>query len=67
MRGISGFAHILRDCSKLLYLKMTKLFPNENFSGEKDSGKVLPIIIILFLIIIIIITSETGKQYYKNY
>ena len=43
--------HILRDRSKLLRLKLTKLFPNENFSGEKDSGKVLIIIIILFLII----------------
>ena len=30
-----------------------KLFGNENFSGEKDSGKVLIIIIILFLIIIL--------------
>ena len=43
--------HILRDRSKLLPLKLTKLFLNENFSGEKDSGKVLIIIIILFLII----------------
>ena len=55
MRGISCFVHILRDRSKLLRLKLTKLFPNINFSGEKDSGKVLIIIIILFLIIIIII------------
>ena len=54
MRGISWFVHILRDRSKLLRLKLTKLFPNTNFSGEKDSGKVLIIIIILFLIIIII-------------
>ena len=59
MRGISCFVHILRDHSKLLRLKLTKLFPNINFSDEKDSGKVL--IIILFLIII---TSETGEQYY---
>ena len=51
MRGISCFVHILRDRSKLLRLKLTKLFPNINFSGEKDSGKVLIIIIILFLII----------------
>ena len=36
---------------KLLCLKLTTLFPNINFSGEKDSGKVLIIIIILFLII----------------
>ena len=49
MRGISCFVHILRDRSKLLRLKLTKLFPNINFSGEKDSGKVLIIIIILFL------------------
>ena len=53
MRGISCFVHILRDHNKLLRLKLTKLFPNINFSGEKDSGKVLIIIIILFLIIII--------------
>ena len=32
-----------------------ELFGNENFSGEKDSGKVLIIIIILFLIIVVII------------
>ena len=51
MRGISCFVHILRDRNKLLRLKLTKLFPNINFSGEKDSGKVLIIIIILFLII----------------
>ena len=51
MRGISWFVHILRDRSKLLRLKLTNLFPNINFSGEKDSGKVLIIIIILFLII----------------
>ena len=50
MRGISCFVHILRDRSKLLRLKLTKLFPNINFSGEKDSGKGLIIIIILFLI-----------------
>ena len=62
MRGISCFVHILRDRSKLLRLKLTKLFPNINFSGEKDSGKVLIIIIILFLIIIIIPTGwEVGK------
>ena len=54
MRGISCFVHILRDRSKLLRLKLTKLFPNINFSGEKDSGKILIIIIILFLIIVII-------------
>ena len=53
MRGISWFVHILRDRSKLLRLKLTKLFPNINFSGEKDSGKVLIIIIILFLITIV--------------
>ena len=52
MRGISWFVHILRDRSKLLRLKLTNLFPNINFSGEKDPGKVLIIIIILFLIII---------------
>ena len=51
MRGISWFVHILRDRSKLLRLKLTNLFPNINFLGEKDSGKVLIIIIILFLII----------------
>ena len=51
MRGISWFVHIFRDRSKLLRLKLIKLFPNINFSGEKDSGKVLIIIIILFLII----------------
>ena len=62
MRGISCFVHILRDRSKLLRLKLTKVFPNINFSGEKDSGKVLIIIIILFLIII---TSGTGEQYYS--
>ena len=55
MRGISWFVHILRDRSKLLRLKLTNLFPNINFSGEKDSGKVLIIIIILFLIIIMIL------------
>ena len=49
MRGLSRFVNILRDGSKLLCLKLTKLFPNENSSGEKDSGKVLIIIIILFL------------------
>ena len=53
MRGISWFVDILRDRSKLLRLKLTNLYPNINFSGEKDSGKVLIIIIILFLIIII--------------
>ena len=58
MRGISWLGHILRDRSKLLRLKLTKLSPNENFSGEKDSGKVLIIIIILFLIII---TNETRE------
>ena len=52
MRGISWFVDILRDRSKLLRLKLTNLFPNINFPGEKDSGKVLIIIIILFLIII---------------
>ena len=57
MRGISWFVDILRDRSKLLRLKLTNLVPNINFSGEKDSGKVLIIIIILFLII----TSGTGK------
>ena len=51
MRGISWFVDILHDRSKLLRLKLTNLFPNINFSGEKDSGKVLIIIIILFLII----------------
>ena len=55
MRGISWFVHILRDHSKLLRFKLTKLFPNEKFSFEKDSGKVLIIILILFL------TSGTGK------
>ena len=60
MRGISCFVHILRDRSKLLRLKLTKLFPNINFSGEKDSGKVLIIIIILFLIIVIIIFGITA-------
>ena len=64
MRGISCFVHILGARNKLLRLKLTKLFPNINFSGEKDSGKVLIIIIILFLIIIII-TSETAEQYYN--
>ena len=44
MRGNSCFVHILRDRSKLLCLKLTKLFPNINFLGEKDSGKVLIII-----------------------
>ena len=39
--------------SILLRLIFIKLFGNENVSGEKDSGKVLIIIIILFLIIII--------------
>ena len=39
------------SCSNLPRLIITDLFPNENFSGEKDSGKVLIIIIILFLII----------------
>ena len=68
MRGISCFVHILRDRSKLLRLKLTKLFPNINFSGEKDSGKVLIIIIILFLIIIIIIIfiyliRDRGKEF----
>ena len=51
--------YILRDRSKLLRLKLTKLFPNENFSSEKDSGKVLIIIIIPFLTIIIAITWIT--------
>ena len=56
--------------SNLPRLIITDLFPNENFSGEKDSGKALIIIIILFLIIIIIIiiiiiTSETWEQYYN--
>ena len=55
MRGISWFVHILRDRSKLLLLKLTKVSPNENFSGKNDSGKVLIIIIKLFLNIIIII------------
>ena len=59
MRGISWFVHILRDRSKLLRLKLTKLFPNINFSGEKDSGKVLIIIIILFLIIIIFLVPSS--------
>ena len=45
--------------SILLRLIFIKLFGNENFSGEKDSGKVLIIIIILFLIIIIIIIIKT--------
>ena len=58
MRGISWPVHILRDRSKLLRLKLAKLFPNENFSGEKDSGKVLIIIIILFLIIFIFFGRE---------
>ena len=60
MRGISCFVHILRDRNKLLRLKLTKLFPNINFSGEKDSGKVLIIIIILFLIIMgyLMVASE---------
>ena len=35
MRGISWFVDILRDRSKLLRLKLTNLFPNINFSGEK--------------------------------
>ena len=55
MRGISWLVYILRDRDKLLCLKLTKLFPNENFSGEKDSGMVLIIIIILVL------TSGTRK------
>ena len=60
MRGISWFVDILRDRSKLLRLKMTNLFPNINFSGEKDSGKVLIIIIILFLITINIAGRHGG-------
>ena len=63
MRGISCFVHILRDRNKLLRLKLTKLFPNINFSGEKDSGKVLIIIIILFLIIT---SGEKGEHYAKK-
>ena len=59
MRAISWFVRILHDRSKLLRLKSTKLFLNETFSGEKDSGKVLIIIIVLFLI------SETREQYYN--
>ena len=61
MRGISWFVDILRDRSKLLRLKLTNLFPNINFSGEKDSGKVLIIIIILFLIILIKIYNSHGR------
>ena len=48
-------AHIIWR-SNLPHLKLRDLFPNENFSGEKDSGKVLIIIIILFLLILIIVT-----------
>ena len=36
--------------SILLRLKLMKLFGNEKFSGEKDPGKVLNIIIIVFFI-----------------
>ena len=61
MRGISCFVHILRDRSKLLRLKLTKLFPNINFSGEKNSGKVLIIIIILFLIMHASVAGSAGK------
>ena len=62
MRGISCFVHILRDRNKLLRLKLTKLFPNINFSGEKDFGKVLIIIIILFLIIKAKFSDNVGHQ-----
>ena len=65
MRGISCFVHILRDRNKLLRLKLTKLFPNINFSGEKDSGKVLIIIIILFLIIAYF-ALKTKLNYYQK-
>ena len=50
MRGISWFLSTSTCRSILLRLIFIKLFGNENFSGEKDSGKVLIIIIILFLI-----------------
>ena len=64
MRGISCFVHILRDRNKLLRLKLTKLFPNINFSGEKDSGKVLIIIIILFLIMFSFKTLQLNVSYF---
>ena len=51
MRGISWFVSTSPCRSILLRLIFIKLFGNENFSGEKDSGKVLITIIILFLII----------------
>ena len=54
MRGILWFVHTSHDVAICHRLKLTDLFPNEKFSGEKDSGKVLIIIIILFLIILII-------------
>ena len=52
MRAISWFVSTSACRSILLRLIFIKLFSNEHFSGEKDSGKVLIIIIILFLIII---------------
>ena len=48
MRGISWFVSTSTCRSILLRLIFIKLFGNENFSGEKDSGKVLIIIITLF-------------------
>ena len=42
--------------------KLTNLFGIYDFSVEKDSGKVLIIIINCFCIIIIILTSETGEN-----
>ena len=48
-----SFRRLFLPC--LLYLKLTKFYAIENFSGAKDSGKVFIIIMYTILIIIIIV------------
>ena len=65
MSGISWFVSTSTCRSILLRLIFIKLFDNENFSGEKDSGKVLIIIIILFLIIyLLFVVKMEGYWFY---
>ena len=48
---------ISRQRGGLAALKLTKLFGIDDFPAEKDSGKVLIIIIYCYLIIVVVNTS----------